>query len=200
MRDFFKSELQTLKAKTGLNQYETFSNMPDAQRQITILLDSMVLACNEFPYIPDDDKKRIIQEQIVRDQDFTALNSRTIWKWLNANKDIYWAKANAKEKDEPIVFEPLSEKTIQLIENFKKELQSENFKPNITQKDVEHEKERIKFEESRNAVKYKTPSAEEIEARELHNEYCREMYDLYTGKPKDNWISESEWLKQRSKI
>jgi len=122
MKDFFKSELQTLKAKTGLNQYETFSNMPDASKQIGILLDSMVLACNEFPYIPDMDKCAIIQKMIIQDQDFTALNSRSVWKWLNMHKDIYWTKANGKTKDEPTVFEPLSEDTKKLIADFQSKL------------------------------------------------------------------------------
>lgn len=122
MKDFFKTELQTLKAKTGLNQYETFSNMPDAAKQIGILLDSMVLACNEFPYIPDFDKCAIIQKMIIQDQDFTALNSRSVWKWLNMHKDIYWTKANGKPKDEPIVFEPLKPETEQMIREFQARL------------------------------------------------------------------------------
>ncbi len=108
MKDFLKSELKTLKAKTGLNQYETFSAMPDAERQITILLDSMVLACNEFPYIPDMDKCQIIQKMIVQDQDFTALNSRSVWKWLNMHKEVYWGKIK-HEAEKEIEHPPLTE-------------------------------------------------------------------------------------------
>ncbi len=122
MKDFLKSELKTLKSKTGLNQYETFSAMPDAENQIRILLDSMVLACNEFPYIPDMDKCAIIQKMIIQDQDFTALNSRAIWKWLNLHKDIYWTKAHGKEKDAPIVFEPLKPETEQMIKEWQASL------------------------------------------------------------------------------
>lgn len=111
MRDFFKSELQTLKAKTGLNQFENMSAMPDKEKQFKILFDSLEMVCAEFQYIPDNDKKRIIQEQIIRDQDFTGLNSRVVWKWLNANKDHYWAIYQAKvEKQaqaQPVSFDQL---------------------------------------------------------------------------------------------
>ncbi len=108
MKDFLKSELKTLKAKTGLNQYETFSAMPDAENQIRILLDSMVLACNEFPYIPEFDKCQIIQKMIVQDQDFTALNSRAVWKWLNMHKDVYWGKIK-HEQEKEVIHPPLTE-------------------------------------------------------------------------------------------
>jgi len=82
----------------------------------------MVLACNEFPYIPDMDKCTIIQKMIIQDQDFTALNSRSVWKWLNMHKDIYWTKANGIKKDEPIVFEPLKPETEQMIREFQAKL------------------------------------------------------------------------------
>lgn len=114
MRDFFKQELEALKAKTGLNQYENFSAMVDSEgnsiaaKQIGILLDSMVLACNEFPYIPDMDKCTIIQKMIIQDQDFTALNSRSVWKWLNMHKDVYWGKVK-HEEETPVEYPPLTE-------------------------------------------------------------------------------------------
>lgn len=114
MRDFFKQELETLKAKTGLNQYENFSAMVDSEgrsiaaKQIGILLDSMVLACNEFPYIPDFDKCAIIQKMIIQDQDFTALNSRSVWKWLNMHKDVYWTKAQVIRAEEETNHRPLT--------------------------------------------------------------------------------------------
>jgi len=117
MKEFFKSELQTLKAKTGLNQYETFSNMPDAANQITILIDSMVLVCKEFEYIPDTDKQKIIQKMIIQDQEFTALNSRVVWKWLNMHKEAYWAKSQEKVQ-EPEQVGPLTPETEKMISEY----------------------------------------------------------------------------------
>lgn len=124
MKDFFKDELKNLKAKTGLNQYETFSNMPEAEKQIGILLDSMVLVCNEFPYIPDMDKCTIIQKMIIQDQDFTALNSRAVWKWLNMHKDVYWGKANGKQEEviDNLKLPPLSDETKKIISEFQAKL------------------------------------------------------------------------------
>lgn len=208
MRDFLKSELQTLKAKTGLNQYETFSNMTDSEgksigaQQIKILIDSMVLACNEFAYIPDNDKKRIIQEQIIRDQDFTALNSRTIWKWLNGSKDIYWAKANAKEKDQPIVFEPLSEETLTLIEKFKNDLKGD-FKPNYTEQSVDAEIKQIVREdaekEKKKAAKHAGMTTEELILYDLHQQWIVECFDPITAKPNENWMEESDFIRLKTK-
>ena len=96
MREFFKQELKTLKAKTGLNQYENIGVLPDAAFQFKILLDSLELACEDFKYIPDADKQRIIQKGIVTAENFTGLHSRVVWSWLNANKEHYWAVETAK--------------------------------------------------------------------------------------------------------
>ncbi len=97
MREFFKQELKTLKAKTGLNQYENLSALPDAEFQFKILFDSLELACEDFKYIPDKDKERIIQKGIVTAENFTGLNSRVVWAWLNANKEHFWAVETAKQ-------------------------------------------------------------------------------------------------------
>lgn len=169
MKDFFKTELQTLKAKTGLNQYETFSNMPDASKQIGILLDSMVLACNEFPYIPDIDKCTIIQKMIIQDQDFTALNSRSVWKWLNMHKDIYWSKVQ-KPVEEVKELPPLTPETEKMIREWQASLIGLD-KPRVS---FQAEMERIKKEDElrleglpikSESVKY-TPSEEVLKLNE----------------------------------
>lgn len=90
MRDFFKQELKTLHLKTGLQQYFKLQEMEDWEKQFEILLNSLELACKEFPYIPDEAKQKIISENIIKDQGYTSLNSRVVWGWLNSNKTIYW--------------------------------------------------------------------------------------------------------------
>lgn len=185
MREFFKQELKTLKAKTGLNQYENIGAMPDAQFQFKILLDSMELACNEFNYIPDNDKKRIIQEQILRDQDFTGLNSRVIWKWLNMNKDHYWAVKVAKE--EPTAFEPCPPEKVdfyakQLLENIAKI-------GNVTTPQPREER----FWQTMSVGIKSTTSEEDMLKAEQHRQYLLENYELTTGKKLETWISEEQW-------
>lgn len=126
MRDFFKSELESLKAKTGLNQYENLSAMPDAPKQFKILFDSLEMVRAEFHYIPDDAVKQIVQEQIVREVDFTSLNSRVLWKWLNSRKDFYWAQYQSQVEKQaqttPVPFEALPEALQKEIEAFKAKL------------------------------------------------------------------------------
>ena len=90
LREFFKEELKTLHLKTGLQQYFKLQEMENWEKQFEILLNSLELACKEFHYIPDAEKQKIIAENIIRDQNYTSLNSRVVWGWLNANKNIYW--------------------------------------------------------------------------------------------------------------
>jgi len=187
MKDFFKSELRDLKAKTGLNQYQNISEMPDAQRQFSILLDSMVMVCKEFDYIPENDQKRIIQEQIVRDQDFTGLNSRVIWKWLNANKDHYWTIHQMKQ-------EPTSHEIAppEVADRYAKQLLEAISKiGNVTTPQPREER----FDKSVSVgANIPMPTKEDIEQKELHRQYLLQNYDPLTGKKKDCWIDEKEWL------
>lgn len=45
-------------------------------------------------------------------------------------------------------------------------------------------------------VKYIPPSKEQVISMLRHNEWIRENFDSYTGKKKETWISEDQWLKQ----
>jgi hypothetical protein len=201
MEEFFKSELRTLKAKTGLNQYENLSAMADAQFQFHILISSMILACDEFPYIGENDKKRIIQEQILRDQDFTGLNSRVIWKWLNANKDHYWAVAQAKAdpvQSTPVAFNKLPVALQEQINAFKISLMERG--PKSVPQNVQEDMKKIKQEDEGRVEKvsyskgYVPPTEEEILKRDLHLEYVRQNFDAISGKKKENWMPEEQWL------
>ncbi len=145
MKDFLKSELKTLKAKTGLNQYETFSAMPDAVKQIGILLDSMVIVCNMFPMIPDDMKKAIILEQMLCDEAFIGFNSKILYKWFNAKKNVYLSIEERTKDFGPIVFEPLSDETKKMIAEFQAGL-LEKSEPKFPALDLTMEQ--IKYEDS----------------------------------------------------
>lgn len=106
MRDFFKSELETLYAKTQLRQYETLSAMVDAEgkpdgiRQIRVMIDSCVATCANFPEIPDTAKQSIILKAMIEDGDFKGFSAPWVWKVLNAKKDAYIrTQANFQETD-----------------------------------------------------------------------------------------------------
>lgn len=198
MREFFKSELKTLQVKTGLRQYENISAMPDAEFQFKILFDSMIAVCNEFSYIPDNDKKRIIQEQIIKDQDMTALNSRTIWKWFNANKDHYWAVAQAKKdpiKHTPVDFEALPDKLKQQIEEFKMSLVDSPLKtvPKVTAEELkaieEEDRSRQEMRKSE-AAALRIQREKQVQLQERRREAQKELGldKVNIGDLKEFWI------------
>lgn len=190
MRSFFKSELETLKAKTGLNQYETFSNMPDAPHQIKILLDSMILVCQEFHFIPDEDKKRIIREMITRDQEFTGLNSRVIWRWLNAKKDQYYKELAHREAEagEPPLTGEARDKAIQEYLNAILQVDN-NFK-------VSNDKySEIRAQWNPEAKKYQPLSSEQVRIRKAHVEYVRAMQAEF-GTDDTKWPDEMDWIEK----
>lgn len=189
MRDFFKGELKTLKIKTGLNQYEKLSELPDAQNQIKLLLDSLVIVCNEFPYIPESDKVRIIQENIIRDQDFQSLNSRVIWKWLNGKKDSYFKElAHIESVSEPPLTGEARDKAIETWLAAVNKMDNNFRVTNDRFKDVREVR-------NENHASYKPIDADEAMKKQIHLKWIKENFDARTGKPLPTWISEEEWNK-----
>lgn len=212
MRSFFKSELETLKIKTGLNQYETLSAMKDNEgnpigaQTISKLLDALCLVCDGFGYIPDPDKKRIIQAAIINDQDFTGLNSRVVWKWLNAQSAKYFKEAaHIKEPDPiPVAYNKLSPETKAEVDDFIRKLQSQGnglkTVPVVSQAEIDSIRmEDLEEREGKRAesvgVHYTTQ--EEAELRDKKIEWARLYTDLYTGKLKEGAPSFSDWLKEK---
>lgn len=99
MRDFFKQCLEDLEALTGNRQMYFFATDPDGTRKLKVCLDGMVLAAKDYPYIPEDAQKKIIREQMVKDQNYEALNSRTVHKWLTAAANAYRTHSQFSTED-----------------------------------------------------------------------------------------------------
>lgn len=186
MRDFFKSELKTLKAKTGLNQWENISAMDNPEQEFKILFDSLELVCAEFTYIPDNDKKRIVQENIIRDQEFKGLNARIVWKWLNANKDKYYKELAHQQADQiapPLVGEERQKRIAEYLEVLAK-VQVQTTMPTSRFKEV---KEQWKAPEGE---QYKPLSKEDVALKEFHLEYLQSQ----VGKKPSEFDDEMEWM------
>jgi len=196
MRDFFKQELKTLELKTGLRQYERLLERASWEDDLNNLVDMLAKVCDNFPYIPEESKKEIIQNNIISEQDLTGLNPRIIFKWLSQAKGIYFKEAAHKESqpEAPPVTGPEREEWIrkwnEALGNFGK----------IGKKDVKEEdgynlREWLK-EKPAAPIEREFVSEEE---RELHRQYVRENYHLHTGKPLETWVSEEKWiLKQKA--
>jgi hypothetical protein len=202
MRDFFKSELQTLKIKTGLNQYENLSALPDAEDQFKLLFDSLVMVCDGFPEIPDNHKKRIIQEQIYRDQDFNQLTPRVVWKWLDREKGKYFkelAHIPTESNAKPVTYDELSPEIKQGVDDLIKSLQMDNAGlksvPQVSQAEIDAIKiEDLEHQEGIKALKYPSTSKEDFQLNQRKIEWAKHHTDLQTGKLKPGSPSFEEWL------
>jgi hypothetical protein len=93
MRDFFKQELKSLSRNTGLKQYEKILELEGWEKETSELLDALCKVCNQFDYIPNEDKAKIIKQNIITDQEFTGFNARIIYKWLSQAKSVYFKEA-----------------------------------------------------------------------------------------------------------
>lgn len=97
MREFFFNILTTLDKLTGLQQFNKINEMPDPKREINELLDMLCAVCNQFGTIPEDDKKRIIEDAILADPEFKGLNAKIIFKWLVSKREMYIKPETDKE-------------------------------------------------------------------------------------------------------
>ena len=85
MRKFLLKTLERLQLLTGLKQFENLKKAGDKE-SIKLWLDSLESVCNRFGNISDEIKQRIITQNLIKDQDYTGLNARTLQKWF----DYYW--------------------------------------------------------------------------------------------------------------
>jgi hypothetical protein len=145
MKDFFKQCLEDLESLTGIRQLYFMQIDPDGPRKISVLIAGMLETSKQFSYISEADQQRIIREQMAKDQDYDSLNSRTIYKWLNMNKDFYFMDANSvPEAPRVALSDEEKERIDQLANQFKMSLMGD-FKPQY--KDLEKEIETLKLED-----------------------------------------------------
>ena len=77
MRTYFKQILEETYETFGTRQCE---NMDD--EQYTRLLDKLVFVSKLYPYIPEDEQKKIIDKRLVTDKEYRNINARLISTWL----------------------------------------------------------------------------------------------------------------------
>lgn len=86
MFEFFYEEFKTLRAKTGIRQWETLNEAADPKSAINEVINPMVEECERehFGLIKPEVKQRVIRDAIMNDQDFIGLNAKFVRKALNA--------------------------------------------------------------------------------------------------------------------
>jgi hypothetical protein len=120
MEKFLTQCLNNLESLTGIRQLYFLEQDLDGARKISVLIKGMLIVCGQFDYIPEKDQQKIVSDMMVKDQDYDAMNSRTLYKWFNLHKDFYWTKANSEQDSEidNSKLPPLSEETLKKIAEF----------------------------------------------------------------------------------
>jgi hypothetical protein len=189
MREFFYHLLQNLDKLAGLKQFEKLLQTQDAKQEINNLLDILCRVSDQFPYIPEEDKKRIIQDATIADQEFMGLNAKIIYKWLNAKRDLYIREA----KDEVVIHpEALTGEAMQKRLDEWKQSVAKLETTATTRVDI-YQTVREQWKPKEGTDLYKPTDPGLVFNHQRHLQYLKENYDPKTGKELPNWISEDEW-------
>lgn len=103
MKEFFQQCLEELEDVTGIRQLHWLRQACEDQatfdRRKTVLIDSMVMACQQFGFIPELAQQKMIRKMMIEDQQYDSLNSRTIHKWLTLAANSYRTHSQFNEDD-----------------------------------------------------------------------------------------------------
>jgi hypothetical protein len=202
MKEFIEQCIKDQEAINGIRQLYFLEVDPDGERKLKITIQGILRTCEQFPYIPQEAQKKIISDQMVKDQDYDALNSRTVWKWFDKAKDVYWAKAQ-EPVEEVKVLEPLSEETQRMIRDWQADLLGLQPVPQISSVEIDRLKDEDQarlagawHKKGTDLSQFQT-DALKAEQKALHIQYIRENYDPITSKPLPTWKEESDWIAER---
>lgn len=186
MRDYFLQLLQNLDKLTGMKQYEKLMQMSDYKKEINTLLDILCRVCEQFPFIPDEAKKQIIQDAVISDGDFIGLNAKFIAKSLNLKKEFYM---NLKDD---VVIHP------EALTGEAREKRLHEWLKAINGMEMMQTKEdpyaHIRAIQPKDGQVY-TPQQHNEYERQRHLDYIQDNFDALTGKALPTAISEEEYNK-----
>jgi hypothetical protein len=200
MRDFFKDELKALERKTGLKQYEKILAAEKWEIELKELLDELCRVCNQFDYIPNEDKAKIIRQNILTDQEFIGFNARIIYKWLLSARSVYFkelAHQEQQEEQKPIL--EGAARDAKLKEWLAALGDGVKAVPQLSPTEVKREG-RIEVEKK---VTGYVPDVDPVEWErqyQLRKQYRLENYNVITGEKLPTWISEQEWIKKQEQF
>lgn len=200
MREYFLDLLNNLDTLAGLRQLEKIYAAAGDDRgaaitEINKLLDALCKVSGYFPFIPETEQQKIINQAVISEE-FPNLNANLVYRWLNRHKDKFF-KESHHIKPEPEAPPVTGEAKQKWLEQWLKEVDKiGKASPIVTERDPKLEWLRRRPAEMQE-LGYTPPSDETVQAHNLHIQYLRENYDPYTGKQKEGWISEYEWLKKQ---
>lgn len=186
MKDYFLQLLQNLDKLTGMKQYEKLMQMSEYKREINTLLDILCRVCEQFPFIPDEDKKRIINDAVISDGDFIGLNAKFIAKSLNLRKEFYMSLKDDVAIHPDALTGEAREKRLQ------EWLKAINGMEMMNTKEDPYA--HIRAIQPRDGQAYEPQQQNEYE-RQRHFDYIQDNFDSITGKILPTGISEEEYNK-----
>lgn len=185
MRDYFLNLLQNLDKLAGLRQYEKLMQLPDYKKEINALLDILCRVSDQFQYIPDEQKKQIIDDAVIADPEFIGLNAKFIAKALNTKREFF-----LKQNEEPVISPDAltGEAREQRLKEWMKAINGMTMVQNTNKFDYVRQIEPV------DGKKYEHRERNEYE-HNRHIEYVRDNYDAKTGHKLPTWICEEEYNK-----
>lgn len=126
IRQYFKEKLKTLHLYTGLNQANKLND-----EQASILLDSLEKVFNMYGKFPVKKKQQIIDQQILLDENLTALTPKKVAQWLSRaweNLDAATRQSYLSEKTKDTHQPCDPERAQKYIDKMRKELSTEPIK------------------------------------------------------------------------
>lgn len=186
MRKFFLQLLQNLDKLTGMKQYEKLCQTKKPKEEIKMLIDILCRVCDQFPFIPDEDKIKIINDAVIADQEFIGLNAKVVYKWLNLKREFYM-----KEKGEPEI-SPDALTGEAREKRLNEWLQALNkTEVALTERSDPYKTVREQWTNP-TGEKYTPLTEQQVYERERHLEYIKQNYDARGNAVKD-WIPEDEF-------
>lgn len=211
MKIFFEQCLRDLHQLTGLKQYIEICNKPtkqEAETEFNSLIESMIFICNQYPYIPDSEKQKVIKSRMMDTPEFYGLNARFVKLALERVKDLYWKEqayietnALLSKESNAVPLEECSEETQRLVKEMTLKLASGSIQKIEPANDRElkaiQTEDELRVKKEALSKGYPIATAEELERRELHLEWIKECTDKITGKLLPGALNESDWLAYR---
>lgn len=191
MRTYFKNLLRNLDKLTGMKQYEKLCQTEDPKKEIKTLLDILCMVTDQYTFIPDSDKQKIIDQAVLNDSDFIGLNAKFISRCLNSKKDFYLGK----EDDVVIHPEALTGEAAQKrLDEWLRAVQSAE--ANFTQRTDYYKQIREKWRPKDGVDEYRSTVDEQaLYEKERHLQYIQKNYDARTAEKLPDWIPEDEFNK-----
>lgn len=204
MFEFFYSEFETLRAKTGIRQFEQLNEQPDSAKAIHDIIDLMCKECEKEPFhiVRPEVKQRVISRAIVEDPDFIGLNARfvnrTMYKWWASNKDRILEAVNKPEEAPRVELTDEQKRKIDRLANeyVAQLLQGDGMQrvPKVDPATAKVEGKEWTSDLERKAIQYPITTVEQAMEQELHREWARTNFDIRTGHKLPTWKPEQEWI------